>query len=72
MKIMQSILLAIPFYFLWNWLAATYVPGLPQAYQHIPFWHCVGLFVLIAIIQMLIFPTHFVINKNWYNFGGKN
>jgi hypothetical protein len=48
--------LSVPFYFLWNYLIPIYGYQLPPVYQHIPFWHCVGLFALVAIIRMLLFP----------------
>lgn len=45
---------AIPFYFLWNALAPTYCYWLPEVYLQIPFWHCVGLFILILILKFLL------------------
>jgi len=51
--------LSIPFYFLWNYLVPIYAYQLPMVYQHIPFWHCAGLFALVAIIRMLLFPPSF-------------
>jgi hypothetical protein len=48
--------LSVPFYFIWNALAPTYAYGIPAVYQHLPFWHCMGLFVLIAILRSLLFP----------------
>jgi len=46
-----ALFMAIPFYFLWNTLAPIYAPGLAPLYQHLPFWHCVGLFLLGAVIR---------------------
>lgn len=47
-------LLSVPFYFIWNALAPIYFTGLPAVYQFIPFWHCMGLFVLLAIVRALL------------------
>jgi hypothetical protein len=38
-------------YFLWNYLAPVYLTFLPPLYLHIPWWHCVCLLWLIAIIN---------------------
>jgi len=51
--------LSAPFYFLWNYLAPIYASQLAPVYQHIPFLHCVGLFAVVAIIRMLLFPPRF-------------
>jgi hypothetical protein len=55
--IFKNVFLAIPFYFLWNWLAPLYFTGLPVAFQDIPFFHCVGLLLLVAIIRIALLPT---------------
>jgi hypothetical protein len=49
--LLWSLFLSIPFYFLWNALAPIYAPTLPPLYQHLPFWNCVGLFGLAAVIR---------------------
>lgn len=51
-----SISLSVPFYFLWNGLAPTYFYWLPKVYLNLPFWNCVGLFMLVSILKTL-FPT---------------
>lgn len=51
-----SVSLSIPFYFLWNGLAPTYFYWLPKVYLDVPFWHCVGLFMLMPMVKMLVFP----------------
>jgi hypothetical protein len=48
--------LSVPFYFLWNKLAPVYFYQIPSLYRQIPFWHCVGLFLLIAILRAMLFP----------------
>lgn len=52
-----SVSLSIPFYFLWNWLAPAYFYWLPKVYLDVPFWHCVGLFMLMPMVKVLLFPT---------------
>lgn len=54
--IIKNIFLAIPFYFLWNFLAPIYLFNLPDAYKDVPFWHIVGIFLLISILRLAIFP----------------
>jgi hypothetical protein len=51
-----SIFLSVPFYFLWNYFAPIYGPQMPPMYQHLPFWHCVGLFAMAAILRILLLP----------------
>lgn len=48
--------LAVPFYFLWNGLAPTYFYFLPRVYLDIPFWHCVGLFMLMPMVKLMLLP----------------
>jgi hypothetical protein len=48
--------LAIPFYYLWNDLAPTYFYWLPQVYLQLPFWDCVWLMMLIAMLKLIILP----------------
>lgn len=57
MGLFGAIFLSVPFYFLWNILAPIYGYELPAVYQHLPFWHCVGLFVLAAILRALLLPS---------------
>jgi len=52
-----SVSLSIPFYFLWNGLAPTYFYWLPAAYLDVPFWNCVGLFMLMPMVKMLVYPS---------------
>lgn len=53
---MWALVLAIPFYFLWNYLAPIYGAQLPPVYQHLPFWHCEGIFLLLAILRTVLLP----------------
>ena len=51
-----SVCISIPFYFLWNWLAPIYGYWLPRVYLEVPFWHCVGLFMLMPMVKTLLVP----------------
>jgi len=57
-RLLGAIILAIPFYYLWNYLAPIYLPQLPEQYLNVPFWHVAGIFMLIKIVKMMIFPSH--------------
>lgn len=48
--------LSVPFFFIWNALAPTYFYFLPPVYLSLPFWDCVGLFMIIPILKWMI-PT---------------
>ena len=53
-----AVIWTIPVYFLWNYLAPVYLPQLPTQYLDVPFWHIAGIFALIKIVTMMIFPHH--------------
>jgi hypothetical protein len=48
-----SVSLAVPFWFCWTYwnLGQIYFGFLPPQWRAIPFWHCVGLFVVLSIIK---------------------
>lgn len=69
--IFKNIFLAVPFYFLWNWLAPIYFTGLPPAAQQIPFLDCIGLLLLLAIIRIAVLPTPSIFAKIKWK-GGPN
>ena len=52
-----SMSMSVPFYFIWNALAPTYFYFLPPVYLHLPFWHCVGLFVILPILKVALVPS---------------
>lgn len=58
-KLIGAVIWAIPAYFLWNYLAPIYLPELPAQYLDVPFWHIAGIFALVKIITMLIFPRNY-------------
>jgi hypothetical protein len=49
--------IAIPLYFLWNWLAPTYFAFLPAVYLDLPFWDLVGLLWLLSSLRGIVFPS---------------
>jgi hypothetical protein len=61
-----AVVMAIPFYFLWNGLIPTYFSWLPAVWMHIPFWDCVWLAMLISIVKHILFAGLFV-NSNEVN-----
>lgn len=54
-----TVSLAIPFWLCWTVyeLGQKYFGFLPVQYQEIPFWNCVGLFILISILKPTLTPT---------------
>lgn len=51
--------LAIPFWFIWTVMeiGRKYFDFLPDKYLNIPFWHCVGLFIVVSIVKSVALPT---------------
>ena len=49
--------IAVPVYFLWNWLAPVYFYWLPNVYLNLPFWHVFGLLWLISTLKNLMVPS---------------
>jgi len=49
---------SIPFWIIWTHfgLGSRYAYWLPEVYQSIPFWHCVGLFIVISILKSSLTP----------------
>ena len=50
--------LSIPFWYIWSsqGLGEKYFYFVPEIYYYLPFWNCVGLFMLIGILKGC-FPT---------------
>jgi len=59
LSVTASVSLSIPFWFCWTHcgLGEKYFYFLPELYQRIPFWNCVGLFIVISIIKGTLIPT---------------
>ncbi len=53
-----AVSLAVPFWFLWTFLGMgqLYFYWLPSVYLAVPFWHCVGLFIICDIIKQCFVP----------------
>jgi hypothetical protein len=64
-----NISLAVPFWFLWTYcdLSSIYFSFLPVRYHDIPFWHCVGLFIIISILKAVFVPTLVSVNNSGKN-----
>jgi hypothetical protein len=49
--------IAIPMFYLWNWLAPIYFYWLPAVYLDLPFWHVFGLLWLLMSLRQLLLPS---------------
>lgn len=51
--------LAVPFWLIWSvaGLGSKYFYFLPQVYLQLPFWHCVGLFMILPILKAMVVPS---------------
>lgn len=45
-----AIVTAIPFVFAWNCIAPKYLSFIPEIYHHLPYWHVVGLLIVITVV----------------------
>ena len=50
--------LSLPFWFIWTVcdIGKKYFYWIPEVYQSIPFWECVGLFMVISILKNVLIP----------------
>lgn len=55
-NVLVCFLASIPLYFLWNWIVPIYGTFLPTLYQHLPFWHLVGILWLVQSLKDIILP----------------
>jgi hypothetical protein len=62
---MGAISLSIPFWLCWTigGIGEKYFSWIPEVYQVIPFWHCVSLFIVIAILKGTLTPKLFSISN---------
>jgi hypothetical protein len=59
-----SACLAIPFFVLWNWFEIRkFFYFLPDVYLNIGFLQCVGLFIIISILKVILLPSFNIKNK---------
>ena len=56
-SLVKALVLAVPFYFIWNYLAPIYLPQAPAQYLNIPFLHVAGIFAVVQILKLVIFPS---------------
>ena len=58
--------LAIPFWVCWTWfqIGETYFDFLPYRWHVIPFWHCIGIFISIAVVKIVCTPKLATINQS--------
>jgi hypothetical protein len=61
-----SISLSVPFWIGWTacGLGKKYFYWLPDVYQSIPFWDCVGLFIVLSIIKGTLIPKLVTVSNN--------
>lgn len=57
--------LAVPFWLFWTYysIGVTYFYFVPKVFQSIPFWDCVGLFVVLGILKGTFTPKLFYITN---------
>ena len=65
LSLMATVSLAIPFWICWTscGIGSLYFDFLPAKYQSLPFWHCVGLFMVIGILKGTFTPSLASINQ---------
>ena len=51
MSIILNIFLAIPTYYLWNYIAPKYLYFIPDLFIYLPFWDIVWMVMLISILK---------------------
>jgi len=69
LSFIANVSLSVPFWLFWtHWgLGRTYFYQLPSVYFYIPFWDCVGLFLVLGILRGLL-PT--IVSIHQSNSGG--
>jgi hypothetical protein len=57
--------LAIPFWICWTYMGIgeKYFYFIPEVYLNIPFWNCVGLFIVIKILYGTLIPRIFYVSN---------
>jgi len=50
---------SVPFWIVWTscGIGRRYFYFVPEVYQSVPFWHCVGLFTVIGILKRVLTPN---------------
>jgi hypothetical protein len=58
--------LSVPFCYLWNRLAPVYFNFLPANYLHLPYKHCLGLFLMVWIVRTVVLPgQRLLVKRRW-------
>ena len=65
LSLIFSISLAVPFWICYSYcgLGSKYFYWLPEVYQYVSFWNCVGLFICVSILKSLLVPKFSSITK---------
>ena len=68
LSLFLSCSLAVPFWVIWSvmGLGEKYFYWLPEVYHSVPFWDCVGLFMIIGILKCVL-PTKLASVNNTNN-----
>ena len=51
---------SVPVWYCWTvcGLGRLYGSGLPEVWQSVPYWHCVGLFIVVSTVRSAVLPTN--------------
>jgi len=68
-----SVSLAIPFWICWTacGIGKAYFDFLPAKYQSIPFWNCVGIFVVVSVLKAVFVPRFVSVSSSSSSGSGK-
>jgi hypothetical protein len=70
LSFIANVSLSIPFWICWTacGVGKTYFYFVPERYQAIPFWNCVGIFIVVGILSGLVrAASPFAINVSQSN-----
>ena len=59
-----NVLIAVPFWLLWTVfkIGAKYFYFLPDLYQNIPLWNCIGIFLCVGMVKLLFAHNSATVN----------
>jgi hypothetical protein len=64
--IFWTAILSVPFCCLWNRLAPVYFNFLDGNHLHLPYKHCLGLFLMGWIVRSVMLPTpRIIVKRKW-------
>jgi hypothetical protein len=66
LSVLAAVGLSVPFWIAWTVceIGKTYFYFIPVLFQSIPFWDCVGLFMVIAILKGTLIPRVFSVSNS--------